>query len=153
MKIGFTGTRFGMTDSQKKTFSLLLRCLKPTDFFHGDCVGADNEAATIYNDLYGPNQITVYPPVDNTHRAHNKSYGQCKQPQTHLARNRSIVNDCDTLIVCPFNDQHQTRGGTWYTFDYALSRQGKMIIIIWPNGKADVKESVHPAEIKEEVQV
>jgi hypothetical protein len=43
MKVGFTGTRKGMTPQQRVAFAELVITLRPTQAHHGDCVGADAE--------------------------------------------------------------------------------------------------------------
>ena len=39
MKVGFTGTRLGMSQNQKEQFVLKLSELDVHEFHHGDCVG------------------------------------------------------------------------------------------------------------------
>jgi hypothetical protein len=60
--------------------------------------------------------------------------------KSHFARNRCIVDECDELIVVPIQATWQSRGGTWYTHDYAVKRH-KPITIIWPDGRVEVKAS------------
>ena len=43
MKLGFTGTRRGMTSDQQIRVTLLVAELGPKEAHHGDCVGADAE--------------------------------------------------------------------------------------------------------------
>jgi len=47
---GFTGTKNGMTDKQKKTLKKILET-SGNNFImhHGDCIGADEEAHNINN--------------------------------------------------------------------------------------------------------
>lgn len=47
MKIGFTGTRQGMTPAQRLKATHWLAKLSATEFHHGDCMGADAEAHAI----------------------------------------------------------------------------------------------------------
>ncbi len=129
MKIGFTGTRIGMTAAQKSTFQSLMRHFTPTEFHHGDCVGADADAHEMAEKYC---HIVVHPPIDSTHRARKLGRVMC-QPKTYFARNRDIVNDTDRMIATPMQAEHQDRGGTWYTIDFAR-KKGKPVAVINPDG-------------------
>ncbi len=136
MKIGVTGTRQGMTEAQVKTFKRLLsnELKGMTEFHHGDCQGADTETANIvYLDIPSV-EIICHPPIDQSHRAFNNKHSSIREPKTHFARNRDIVNETDYLVVIPLQSSRQRKGGTWYTCDYALKLKNKMIWLIWPDG-------------------
>lgn len=140
MRLGFTGTRQGMTAAQQQTFNEWLCCeLDITEFHHGDCIGADDDAA---NELHGimtgedpgpPIKVVVHPPIDQTHQANNPHYDEIRSPNTYFARNRDIVDESDLLVACPVSMTEASHGGTWYTVNYARKR-GKPVLIIWPNG-------------------
>lgn len=134
-KIGITGTRSGGTVAQLESLVAVLIAHDPEqgieELHHGDCVGVDLQAATMARDM--EIHTVCHPPVDESLRAHHKSDTILPQ-QNHFARNRSIVDACDKLIVIPFQDEWSARGGTWYTHDYAL-KKGTSITIIWPNGE------------------
>lgn len=135
--IGFTGTRHGMTKLQMAAFLATIRDLQPSEFHHGDCIGADDEAAlsVAYLDVgqMAPITIVCHPPLDESHRAFNKHAFRTLPPKTHFARNRDIVDAADMLIACPCDMTPQPRGGTWYTVGYAR-KKGKRVVIIWPDG-------------------
>lgn len=141
MHVGFTGTRNGMTDAQKDAFANLLVNLNGPDFcrdaefHHGDCIGADDQAATIAHEG-GLFSVVCHPPADESHRAFNPYATFTLEPKTHFARNRDIVNETDVLIVCPLQAERQTRGGTWYTYDYAIKRK-KKVTVIFPDGTTE----------------
>jgi hypothetical protein len=142
MKLGFTGTRRGMTTKQAETFQQVLKSCNPGEFHHGDCIGADDEAADIAHDFLLPDMIVVHPPTDDTHRAFNGSGNErMREPKTHFARNRDIVDETDMLIAAPYESEHQKRGGTWYTVDYAKKKR-RRVIIIWPDGFADTQVEI-----------
>ena len=69
MKIGFTGTRKGLTILQEKELYLTLRKMrdKYNTFIHGDCVGADEQAHRMALDL--GYFIEIYPPKNPKLRA------------------------------------------------------------------------------------
>lgn len=144
MNIGFTGTRRGMTEHQMAAFSQLMsEVFQLSSFHHGDCVGADDEAANImseirsYSDMDTRNwKIVCHPPVDESHRAFNTHHDEAMGPRTHFARNREIVDACDMLVVVPMDTERQDRGGTWYTHDYAV-KKNKKVVIIWPDGRVE----------------
>ncbi len=133
MKVGITGTRNGCRDEQLAALVTLIKELKPTEFHHGDCIGVDDQAATIADELEPRPVVVCHPPSDEKLRAFNKSFNQMRDAKTHFARNRDIVNETECLIVCPMKMHHENWGGTWYTHDYS-KKQGKKIYICWPDG-------------------
>lgn len=128
MKIGITGTRYGLSDHQKKKFLEYINSpdVKFSELHHGDCIGVDAEIAKIVSVTFPDCFIVCHPPKDEEHRAFTKFNHKMREPKTHFARNRSIVEETDLLLVFPLTDEHQTRGGTWYTHDYA-KKVGKPI--------------------------
>lgn len=136
MKIGVTGTRSGMNKRQKQEFTellsdLLVDCFANSEngeFHHGDCVGVDVEAAKIARKLGF--KIVCHPPEKDELRAFHKS-DEIREPKSYFARNRNIVDECDVLLVIPYQDSHQSHGGTWYTHDYAVKKD-KPLHIIFP---------------------
>jgi hypothetical protein len=129
-KIGVTGTRNGMTDFQKERVSRFLQEIfnEKAEFHHGDCVGVDVETAEIAKSL--GYYVVNHPPVDESLRAFHKS-DKILEPKTHFARNRDIVDDTDLLVVVPRENEHQSRGGTWYTHDYAV-KKNKPVLVFYP---------------------
>jgi hypothetical protein len=143
MKIGFTGTREGMTEQQRSAFDEWI-CSQPdiTEFHHGDCVGADDQAADVLHEIRtgedpGPLiKVVCHPPDNNKRRAFNGHFDELRPVKKYTSRNRDIVNETDVLLVCPLGTERQTRGGTWYTADYA-QRLGRRVVIFWPNGTVE----------------
>jgi hypothetical protein len=134
MRVGFTGTREGMTRDQFLTFAQQLPH-EMTWFRHGCCVGADHEAA-VYVDgmkfrpgIFGaPSNIESMTSAQAL-KACDDTTGRLDPP---LERNRIIVDGCDLLIACPA-EMKEGAGGTRYTVRYAR-KKGKRIIIVWPDG-------------------
>lgn len=133
--IGFTGTRNGMTNVQMGTLDSLLRDMQPEVFHHGDCVGADAEAATITDLLGWGIRVVCHPPIDEKDRAFTRA-DETREPKTYFARNRDIVDECDLLIGASFGPTEHSSGGTWYTIRYA-QKVGKPVIVIWPDGTTE----------------
>jgi hypothetical protein len=135
MKLGITGTRHGATIEQLRSLNVLIAELKPTELHHGDCNGVDAQAAQVARDLLGFDvRIVCHPPADETHRAWTQINDEMRLRLSHFASNRNIVDETDTLIAVPMQAEHQPRGGTWYTYDYALKR-GNRVILIRPSGE------------------
>jgi hypothetical protein len=128
VKVGVTGTRSGMNKRQKQEFTELLTELGTGEFHHGDCVGVDVEAAKIAEKLGW--RTVCHPPVKDELRAYHKS-DEIREPKSYFARNRNIVDETDVLLVVPYQDSHQSQGGTWYTNDYAV-KKSKPRHIIFP---------------------
>lgn len=140
MKLGFTGTRDGMTEWQCGALLEVLGILLPEEFHHGDCMGADDEAADMVHELLRRGRprgegcrIVCHPPEKVEHRAYNRHFDREEVPRNHFARNRKIVDLTDALACCPKQMERQEQGGTWYTYDYAV-KKGKRVYLILPSG-------------------
>jgi hypothetical protein len=131
MKIGVTGTREGATEYQLNELRSVLTELKGTEFHHGDCNGVDEQAAKIAKEL--GYKIVCHPPASDYLRAY-VDYDECREPAGYLKRDRAIVNECDILLVVPLQMEWQSKGGTWYTHDYAV-KTNKPYSVIWPEEK------------------
>lgn len=133
--IGFTGTRDGMTEIQRKTFKELLSIYEPHEFHHGDCIGADAEAHTISKELGF--FVVIHPPRISTNRAN--CVGDRMEPvKEYLKRNEDIVMASEVLFAIPKTEVEEIRSGTWSTIRKARQEK-KTIYIIYPEGKV-VKE-------------
>jgi hypothetical protein len=141
--IGFTGTRNGMTAAQFDTLTRLLNAMldgrphKSVQFHHGDCIGADEQAASA---AWGRNAFIVcHPPEDEKLRAFSPYIHETRERKSHLASNRDIVNECDVLIGTPPYQAiiaKETKGGTAYTVNYAV-KMGKPALVVYPDGSVD----------------
>jgi hypothetical protein len=133
MKVGFTGTRAGLSMHQDEQFKRWMRANTPDEFHHGECSGADEQAVW---------EATRYSAVRVV--AHPCHYAAMRgrtivglSAETHpakppLARNRDIVDACDVLLACP-DGPERLRSGTWSTVRFAR-RQGVRVVIFWPDG-------------------
>ncbi len=131
MKIGITGTRAGMNERQFSDVKAFLQGhYQPgSEFHHGDCVGVDAEAAILAKEI-------GYKIISHPGPGHDglRAFVECdesREPQSHFKRNRTIVDTCDVLLVVPLQNEHQPRGGTWYTHDYAVKKD-KSVIMVFP---------------------
>lgn len=141
IEIGFTGTRAGMTEAQKKAVATLIQEEKPDVVHHGDCVGADADFHALMRSLTLAT-IEGHPGPDDAQRAHC-DFDVEHPVQAHFARNRTIVERTTTLIACPRTMQEEERGGTWYTIRYARKVE-KRHIIVWPNGSVHIVAYLPP---------
>jgi len=135
MKVGFTGTRKGMTSEQKDTFAKVLKEVSAHVFTHGDCIGADAQAHEIAIKnrwLYIEKRPCTLP----DQRAWTIGGHKCYPPEAPALRNMRIVDDCEVLIATPGGFKEVRRSGTWMTIRYAR-KVGNLVIIIWPDGKRE----------------
>jgi hypothetical protein len=145
MKIGFTGTRKGMTLSQKEAVTHILKLHKASalqkmeryEFHHGGCVGADTQAHDIAWDL--GYYIVLHPPIEQKHVGIPEGEGtgcaRCLPRAEYLKRNATIVSHTDMMLATPWQEKQPIgkRGqGTWWTVRFAKECQ-KPITIISPN--------------------
>lgn len=130
MKVGFTGTREGLSEHQRSALYGALLGLKDsiTEFHHGDCVGGDAEAHEMAAVILGEDKIWVHPPEDPSRRAFCKS-PHILPPQGYLARDLAIVTTTERLIACPKAGAPAPRSGTWYTVRRAQERKKGVLIL------------------------
>ena len=126
--IGFTGTKEGMTDNQKKLFEeeLLKYNSKSTAFHHGDCIGADEQAHNIATKL-GFYTI-IHPPINDKYRAFCKG-NVILPPLEYLDRNHDIVDSSKKMFATPKEEIEQIRSGTWATIRYSKKKKVPVTII------------------------
>lgn len=138
MKVGFTGTRDGMTDEQRRAFIAWAKTAGATEFHHGCCLGADADAVDVFlsaADLgFSRPLIVAHQPAKKAMLSDESLWSSdvMKPPLDYLVRNRNIVDDSDILVACPKGPEEQ-RSGTWSTVRYAR-KQGKRVLIFWPDG-------------------
>lgn len=130
-RIGFTGTRNGMTEEQSAAARDLILSLQPTEAHLGDCVGADTEFYTLLKEHAPGCRLHGHIPDQDSARAHLQ-YSIVHPPKPYLVRNRDIVDSSDILIAAPAGRQEQLRSGTWATVRYAR-KMGKQIMFLYPS--------------------
>jgi hypothetical protein len=145
MKLGFTGTREGMTPSQVCALLHLIHDLKPDELHHGDCVGADEQAHHAA-EIMKVERIVVHPSEDDRYQAFtytntdNMMAGiepedvgvEVYDPKPYLERNQAIVDECDVLVATPKTKEEQQRSGTWATVRMAR-KAGKKVYVLYPD--------------------
>lgn len=125
MIVGFTGTRKGMTNSQKVDVARILMAWKETwttdktwVFVHGGAAGADTEAHDIA--IRCGYTVEVRPTPENMGNWINRAdVAVVHPPKAPLLRNDDIVRQVEVMIAAPSEDIEQVRGGTWYTIRQA----------------------------------
>jgi len=140
--VSVTGTRVGATEAQLAALhKVLSEQFAPGAIFrHGDCVGVDSQAAQMaYTIGY---RVIAHPGPDDSHFRANAPSHEVLPCQAFFARNRAMVDAADVLVVVPVSDCWQSRGGTWYTHDYAVKKK-RPVIVIWPDGTAQYQPASH----------
>lgn len=142
-RIGFTGTREGLTTSQRDALNQLLAKLRDrgmAEFHHGMCVGADQEAHSLIRHgsldvrIHGhpaskvPDHLRAMVDVDRRYRAFPP-----------LVRNQHIVSATELLVACP-DGPETVRSGTWSTVRYAVTI-GRPVVIVYPSGDLSKPQS------------
>ena len=134
IRVGMTGTRKGMNQSQSRHFSRMLRLLNPgpgAPFHHGDCIGSDEQGFMMAKD----NGYRTYshPPIITVNQAWTKS-DVILSPADYMVRNRDIVEAADRMLATPDTKQEKFQGsGTWSAIRYSIKCL-KPICIIFPDG-------------------
>lgn len=129
--LGFTGTRQGMTEFQKRWFKDYLDSHHTLAFHHGDCVGADADAHKIAYVKWI--DIVIHPCTLSDQRAFCEGARLVHPPLPPLRRNQNIVNSSTRMIAMPSSNHEELRSGTWATIRYAR-RLGKPLVVVGPKG-------------------
>lgn len=132
MKIGFTGTRNGMTEKQLEAFRTYISDRTITEFHHGDCIGADNQVHLIIERMVPKIKIFIHPPINSLYRAFLSGF-KIYPAKNYLERNKDIVSETEFLIAAPKEYREKVRSGTWSTIRYA-KQYLRIVIIIYPDG-------------------
>ena len=130
MKVGFTGTQQGMTPFQLTDFEGWVLGREISEFHHGDCIGADEQAVMIVRTVQPNAKLVCHPPVNESKRAFAES-DVYLPPKEYLDRNHDIVDAVHQMVACPKGKHEEQRSGTWATIRYA-SKRGGLLYIIWP---------------------
>lgn len=130
MILGFTGTREGMTRLQSAMFVGVLARTCPTEFHHGDCLGADAEAHALVREHAPRCRIVIHPGNVDALRAHCEG-DEIRRPMAFMTRNIAIVMACEEMAATPKSRAEEIRSGTWSTIRMAR-RAGKVVHMVWP---------------------
>ena len=136
LKIGFTGTRHGMTAEQEKEIEKLVQSKDFKEFHHGMCVGSDEIAHKIVSTRTPKVKIIGHPPKAVSTKAQLRCHKEM-DPDSWSRRNKSIVDSSDYLVATP-DAKERVGSGTWKTIRYAR-KQGKRIYIIHKNGRVTIE--------------
>lgn len=124
-KVGFTGTRRGMTTRQREELNAILP--EGCWFHHGDCVGADAQAHEVARQKGCA--IVIHPCTLTSQRAFCVGADRILTPKRPLVRNRDIVEAVDWLIAAPATLHEVLRSGTWATIRYARKIEKQVRIL------------------------
>lgn len=146
--LGFTGTRAGMTDAQKKAVRHWVWRMNgetPGGLFavHGDCIGADNDFDEIC--IYFGLQRGIYPSDIESLRARCDLKSPTPaivlhEPAPPLVRNPWIPLACERIIATPGQMEERKRSGTSHCIR-ASRNMNRTILTIWPDGSERIEMS------------
>ena len=140
MKIGFTGTREGMTRLQRAFVIRAVGMCHVNEVHHGGCVGADEDFHRLSLVLnipvhvhFGCNSQGKTPSkMEETTNVKGKTI-KVYEPRPYLKRDKTIVDNVEMLIATPKGHKEELRSGTWATIRYA-KKKNKKILIVYPDG-------------------
>ncbi len=137
-RIGFTGTRNGMTPQQIATVrdeleqQLRAHPDKELQAHHGDAIGADADFHRLCQEL--GIAIVIHQPFSDKERAFCTGAIDQRPRKDFGEQSESIVNATEILIATPDGMKERVRGsGTWMTVRKARKAY-KAIVICFPDG-------------------
>ena len=136
ISIGITGSRLGATKLQLRVLmgTLLQYYLtEPVELHHGACIGVDTQAALLGRSLWF--NLIAHPAENHKYRSTIAlDISNTVLPELpYLDRDRVIVDATTFLIALPNTSTPALRSGTWYTYNYAQSKN-KASMLILPDG-------------------
>lgn len=133
MDIGFTGTRDGMSKPQliRLAGTLHRNYRSRFEFHHGDCVGADDEAAELAFRL--GLEVHGHPPINESKRAFSPFTHVWYPAKDYHPRNHDIVDATTLTVATPKDYSPEANSGTWATVRYAIG-QKKIVYVFLPDG-------------------
>ena len=148
MRIGFTGTRFGMTIEQEqciinavasvKSEGNLGHGLKRLEFHHGVCVGSDEKFHKIVVKAGFGDNIIKHPPINDYLMSKTCIEGIFLEPKPFLERDDDVIKAVEIMLATPHEEYEIMRSGTWATIRHARKKK-KPIFIIFPNGEVSIQ--------------
>jgi hypothetical protein len=135
LRVGFTGTRDGMTEKQKAALRSILTTIRASHLHHGCCTGADAEAHEIAK-VMGLG-IEIHPSTDTKTQVRTL-YPDCEllhEQKPALERNKDIVQATRVIVACPKTEAEELRSGTWATVRHARKQEDRSVVVITPEGK------------------
>ena len=143
-RIGFTGSRKGMTDDQQEAVRLQLSELieehqnEELQAHHGDAIGADAQFHVACQRLKLP--VIIHPSTDQRERAFCEGAKFTYEPVEFAKQTSAIVNLCQILLAAPDGYKERWRGsGTWMTIR-AARNAGITIVFCYPDGSRETEE-------------
>lgn len=123
MIVGFTGTREGMSLNQIAHFipviaEVTINGMALTEFHHGMCIGADEQAEEFIRRCFPSVRIVGHPPINRRYISTKCAPHRILPPREYIARNHKIVDASDVLVATP-RGKEELRSGTWATIRYA----------------------------------
>ncbi len=159
MRIGFTGTRVGMTDAQLRSVGVLMLRLTahksgPHVLHHGMCVGADHQTHDMWLKLAEAQASASFtthghPGLNQAHRPEGRARVVCDRVESarlYLARNHRIVASVEALIAAPGTAAETLRAGTWATVR-AARRRGLWTLVVDPTGVVREERTTLPEQL------
>lgn len=136
LRIGFTGSRRGLSPSQRAELQRLLRETAPAELHHGGCVGADAEAHELALALGVPSIVVHRSAVPgftaDIQQNSERSVVTLLDARKPLKRNRDIARAVDVLIAAPATAEEIERSGTWSTVRFARRYLPNVRVIVIP---------------------
>ena len=128
MKIGFTGTRHGMTPQQIEALNALLPVADPTaEFHHGDCLGADAVAQRIAQHQAAGYDVHGYymfvPPEEAALRAAHRFYKNGKANGRYVPPKVVLANQTNEQSF----DKAKASMKKWAIYSY-MTKAGPQLV-------------------------
>jgi len=126
-KLGFTGTRNGMSPTQRAWIASYIQENLPDKAAHGDCIGADADFHELLRE-FAPNcEIHIWPSTFEKMRAFCEG-DVMYEPGRALERDKYIVKFSTHFVGCPPTDYEIQRSGSWATLRMARNQLNKKLL-------------------------